>query len=90
MKPRAVVDTRGSVCPVPVIRIAETLRNLEPGSVVELLGDDPAIEVDLRAWCWSNGHTIRESHREGNVRRFLVEKGQAPRKGRVERGPGEE
>jgi tRNA 2-thiouridine synthesizing protein A len=76
VKPHVVVDTRGFFCPVPVIKTSEALRNLDPGTIVEVIADDPAIEFDLPAWCWSNGHTILESSRESGVRRFLVEKGE--------------
>lgn len=81
MKPQVVVDTRGFFCPVPIIRVSEALRNLDTGGLVEVIADDPAIEVDLPAWCWSNGHTIRESRKESGVHRFLVEKGGAQEPG---------
>lgn len=67
-----VVDARGTFCPVPVIRTAEAARNLEAGSVIEVLSDDPAIEFDLPAWCKSMGHEIVSSIREGDVFKYKL------------------
>ena len=46
-----VVDALGTWCPVPIHLIDRAIRQAAPGEVVELLADDPLIEVDLPAWC---------------------------------------
>ena len=51
-----VVDARGRRCPQPVIDLANAIRTVPVGSVVELLADDPVAAVDIPAWCWSQGH----------------------------------
>lgn len=72
MNPNFVVDTRGLFCPVPIIKTAEAVKNLESGSVIEVISDDPAIEFDIPAWCASTGHSIHSSHKEGQVYRFVI------------------
>jgi tRNA 2-thiouridine synthesizing protein A len=69
-----VIDTRGTFCPVPIIRTSDAIRNLHSGGVVEVISDDPAIEYDMPAWCRSTGHSIRDMRRDGNVFRYLVVK----------------
>ena len=54
--PDATVDARGVLCPVPIIRLARTASSLPPGSLVELLTDDPAADYDVPAWCRLRGH----------------------------------
>jgi tRNA 2-thiouridine synthesizing protein A len=49
--PSEVVDCTGVRCPVPVIRLAQAIRSVPPGSVVRLLADDPAALADVPAWC---------------------------------------
>lgn len=49
-----VEDARGLLCPIPVIRLAERLRESPVGGSVLLLADDPAALEDVRAWC--KGH----------------------------------
>jgi TusA-related sulfurtransferase len=70
-----IVDTRGLFCPMPVIKTSDALKNLDPGSIVEVVSDDPAIEFDLPAWCQSNGHAIQRVEKESGVYRYWVEKG---------------
>jgi len=50
------IDTRGLYCPVPILRTRDRLRSLEPGAVLEVWADDPAILVDMPAFCRSHGH----------------------------------
>lgn len=56
--PTTRVDARGVLCPVPIIRLARAARSLPPGTVVELLSDDPAAVHDVPAWCRLRGHTM--------------------------------
>ena len=71
-KPHFVLDTRGTFCPVPIIKTSEAIRNLEPGHIVEVISDDPAIESDLPAWCKSTGHQIIHNSRESDVFTYLI------------------
>ena len=69
-----VVDTRGTFCPVPIIRTSAALDALESGGVVEVLSDDPAIEHDMPAWCKSRGHEIESEEHDGALFRYRVRK----------------
>ena len=69
-----LLDTRGTFCPVPIIRTSEALRNLTSGSLVEVVSDDPAIKHDMPAWCRSTGHRIESESEENGVYRYFVRK----------------
>ena len=57
--PREVeLDTRGSLCPQPIIDLAEEVERLPVGAVVRILSDDAAIVYDLPAWCQATGHEL--------------------------------
>jgi len=56
MDPTARIDTRGLYCPVPILRTRDRLRWLDPGEVLEVFSDDPAILEDMPAFCRSHGH----------------------------------
>lgn len=71
---RVVVDTRGTFCPIPIIKTSKAIANLRPGGVLEVISDDPAIEQDMPAWCRSNGHSIQDMRRDGHVFRYRVVK----------------
>lgn len=74
MSPVRIVDALGTWCPVPIYLVDRAARAAAAGEVIELLADDPLIEVDLPAWCHRTGHELLELRRAdrewvGRVRR---------------------
>lgn len=51
-----LLDARGLRCPVPVLRTRDRLKALPNGAVLEVLGDDPLILLDMQAFCAQEGH----------------------------------
>ena len=60
-----IVDALGTWCPVPIHLIDRAARSARAGDVLELLADDPLIEVDLPAWCHSSGNHLLELREDG-------------------------
>lgn len=46
-----MLDTLGLRCPQPVLRIAAKTAELQIGDVLEVIGDCPTFEKDVRLWC---------------------------------------
>lgn len=46
-----VLDMLGMKCPQPVLKIAVKAPDMKPGDILEVLGDCPTFEKDVRAWC---------------------------------------
>lgn len=69
------LDTRGLLCPLPVIRLQDRVRDLPPGTRVELLSSDPGALIDIPAWCRMSGHRWVESQALEHAYRILVETG---------------
>jgi TusA-related sulfurtransferase len=72
--PHRMVDCIGLYCPMPIVRTREALREMSPGQTLELVADDPAVEVDMLTWSARSGHPILRTTRDGAVYRFLVRK----------------
>jgi tRNA 2-thiouridine synthesizing protein A len=49
--PSLTIDALGRKCPIPIIMLAERIREVPVGHVVAVLADDPAAETDVPAWC---------------------------------------
>jgi tRNA 2-thiouridine synthesizing protein A len=49
--PALTIDALGRKCPIPIIMLAERIREVAIGQLVEVLADDPAAKSDLPAWC---------------------------------------
>jgi tRNA 2-thiouridine synthesizing protein A len=69
------LDTCGLLCPLPVLRARKRLMTLPPGARLEVLADDPASAVDMPHFCAQAGHRLLAEAIDGEVRRFLIERG---------------
>jgi tRNA 2-thiouridine synthesizing protein A len=68
-----VLDARGQRCPLPVIRLAQLVRDLPDVDVVVLLATDPAAAHDVPAWCRMRGHRFTGSRDEVDHTAYVVE-----------------
>ena len=70
-QPLASLDARGLLCPLPVIRTQDKVREMRSGEVLEVLATDPGVLQDIPAWCRVHGHeflSAQEDNREYTVR----------------------
>jgi tRNA 2-thiouridine synthesizing protein A len=67
-----VVDARGMSCPMPIVKTAQAIRTLAPGSLVEVLATDPGSVKDVAAWCRTTGHALVEQDVRDGVFRFVI------------------
>jgi tRNA 2-thiouridine synthesizing protein A len=54
--PMLVIDALGRKCPIPIIMLAERIREVPIGQMVAVLADDPAAWTDVPAWCQMKSH----------------------------------
>ena len=66
-----VLDTLGVKCPQPVLKIAVKAPNMRPGDILEVLGDCPTFERDIRAWCQRLGKVMLSIKEEGETARKI-------------------
>lgn len=57
----AVIDARGLLCPLPVLRLRKRLLALPPGTRITLLATDRAAMIDVPHFCAESGHRLIES-----------------------------
>ena len=72
----AVLDARGLLCPMPIVKTAKAMKELEPGQVLRLIATDRGSIADVPAWAESTGNELLEWHEEGDELVFLVRKGE--------------
>lgn len=51
-----VVDTRGQLCPIPVLRASKAVKQLSLGSELEVWATDPGSKSDIPAWVKMTGN----------------------------------
>lgn len=70
------LDVTGTFCPLPILLAAREMRKLQPGDLLEVLGDDPGILEDLPVWCERAGHRLLDLREEDGRIIGSVEKGE--------------
>ena len=53
-----VVDALGLKCPQPVLKMAVEAPDMQVGDVMEVLGDCPTFEKNVRIWCERLGRVL--------------------------------
>ena len=56
LAPLITIDALGRKCPIPIILLAQQIRDVPVGSVIAVLADDPAAYSDIPAWCGLKSH----------------------------------
>ncbi len=54
----SVLDSTGLLCPLPVLKIRKKLKEMQKGSVLRVIADDPAAIIDIPHYCHESGNKI--------------------------------
>lgn len=52
------IDARFMLCPLPVIRTQDMIKDLLTGDLLEVTCTDPGALHDIPAWCRVHGHEV--------------------------------
>ncbi len=58
---RQVLDAKRLLCPLPVIRTQDKVKQLLVGDQLQVICTDPGVMQDIPAWCRINGHQVIET-----------------------------
>lgn len=61
-----VVDARGLLCPLPVLRLRKALQGLPAGTRLRLITTDAAALIDVPHFCAEAGHLLVNSEKTGD------------------------
>jgi len=71
-----LLDARGLLCPMPVVKAGKEMKSLEPGQVLKLLATDRGSIADVPAWAADTGNELIEWHEEDGVFVYLIRRGE--------------
>lgn len=76
--PAEDLDTRGLLCPLPVLKARKRLQSMAPGDLLRMQADDPAARVDVPHFCAEAGHDlVSEAELPEGVLEFVIRKSPA-------------
>ena len=69
------LDARGLICPEPLIRVRNRIREMRSGEVLSVVATDPSTERDFTDFCRFMGHHLVSRERRGDQYHYLLRKG---------------
>ncbi len=74
MNNEQLVDARGLLCPLPVLKLRKKLQSVPSGTLLQLLVTDPAAVVDVPHFCMESGHELVKINDDGTSTTYSVRK----------------
>ncbi len=74
-KAATTLNLRGLMCPLPVVKIAQAITQVQVGEMIEAYATDPGVLADIPAWARSSGHELVSIEKLDNKEiRFVVKR----------------
>ena len=67
-----VLDARGLICPLPVLKARKVLLNLPAGDTLRVQVTDKAAPKDFQLFCTESGHTFQSADELGDKIEVVV------------------
>ncbi len=74
VKPDQVLDLKGLLCPMPVVKLSVAVKKLTTGQVIEGIATDPGVMADIPAWARTSGNELLSIEAQGKEYHFVVKK----------------
>ncbi|MFZ1036330.1 MAG: sulfurtransferase TusA family protein [Smithella sp.] len=68
------IDCFGLMCPMPIIKTAQTVKGMKIGQVLEVVATDKGIKQDMPAWCKTTGNECISIEDKGEEIKVYVKK----------------
>jgi tRNA 2-thiouridine synthesizing protein A len=68
------LNLEGLLCPMPVVKVSQTVKSMEIGKVLEATATDPGVLADIPAWTKSTGNELLSIERSGKTITFFVKR----------------
>lgn len=68
------LDFKGLLCPMPVVKLAQAIKQVQPGEMVEAVATDPGVMADIPAWTRSSGNELVTLEKREKDFRFVVKR----------------
>jgi tRNA 2-thiouridine synthesizing protein A len=70
--PKLSLDFKGLLCPMPVVKIAQAIKQVQVGEEVEAIATDPGVMADIPAWARTSGNELVTLEKREKDFRFVV------------------
>ena len=68
------INLEGLLCPIPIVKVSQAVKNLAVGGVLEATATDPGVLADIPAWARSTDNEVLAMNRDGKIITFFVKR----------------
>ena len=69
------LDTKGMICPLPILKAKKALKGLASGEVLEVIATDPGAVKDFDSFCRTTGNELMDTADADGIFTFTIKKG---------------
>ena len=59
---------------MPVVKIAQAMKQIQVGEIVEAIATDPGVAADIPAWARTSGNELISLEKQDKVYKFVVKR----------------
>ena len=74
IKPDKTIDMKGLLCPEPVFRTRQTIKEMNIDEILEVFADDPVAEEDIKSWINKSENELLSFNKDDRLLKFLIRK----------------
>ena len=74
IKADQTINLEGLLCPIPVVKVSQAIKNLPVGGVLAATATDPGVLADIPAWTRSTGNELLSMNRDCKLIKFFVKR----------------
>ncbi len=68
------LDCKGMLCPLPIVKVAKAIKEMEVGQTLLLLATDPGSQPDMAAWSKRTKNPVVHQDKDGKLFRFWIQR----------------
>jgi tRNA 2-thiouridine synthesizing protein A len=72
MKTVTTLDLKGLMCPIPIVKVSQAIKQVQVGELIEAFATDPGVLADIPAWCKTSGNELVKMERIEKIFRFVI------------------
>lgn len=70
--PAMTLDLKGLLCPLPVVKLAQAVKKVNVGDLIEATATDPGVLADIPAWARTSGNEVVTIEKQEKLIHFVV------------------
>jgi tRNA 2-thiouridine synthesizing protein A len=74
LRPDQVLNLKGLLCPMPVVKLSMAVKKMQAGQTIEGIATDIGVMADIPAWARTTGNELLSIEQQGKEYHFLVKK----------------